>query len=37
MVQMTEKNLLPIGEVAQRSGLAASAVRFYEKVVRSQR
>jgi MerR family transcriptional regulator, redox-sensitive transcriptional activator SoxR len=26
-----EAQLLPIGEVAERSGLAASAVRFYEK------
>jgi MerR family redox-sensitive transcriptional activator SoxR len=26
-----ENNLLAIGEVAERSGLAASAVRFYEK------
>lgn len=26
-----DEKLLPIGEVAERSGLAASAVRFYEK------
>ena len=26
-----DRNLLTIGEVAERSGLAASAVRFYEK------
>ena len=26
-----DSTLLPIGEVAERSGLAASAVRFYEK------
>jgi MerR family transcriptional regulator, redox-sensitive transcriptional activator SoxR len=33
------ENLLSIGEVAERSGLAASAVRFYEKagLVRAQR
>jgi MerR family redox-sensitive transcriptional activator SoxR len=33
------ENLLSIGEVAERSGLAASAVRFYEKagLVQAQR
>jgi MerR family redox-sensitive transcriptional activator SoxR len=37
-IAMTE-SLLTIGEVAERSGLAASAVRFYEKqgLVRAQR
>ena len=34
-----DNNLLPIGEVAERSGLAASAVRFYEKagLIRAER
>jgi MerR family redox-sensitive transcriptional activator SoxR len=36
---MTTNNLIPIGELARRSGVAASALRFYEDqgLLRSQR
>ena len=36
---MKDEQLLPIGEVAQRSGVAASALRFYEErgLIRSER
>jgi MerR family redox-sensitive transcriptional activator SoxR len=39
MSSMTTNNLIPIGELARRSGVAASALRFYEDqgLLRSQR